>query len=83
MIDEIDTINDTGDWDELDAFYERYQDRFVTEYAATNPGEDLAETFAVFVLNERPTGSTIADQKLNLLWADPEMVSLRDEIRWN
>ena len=37
------------------AFYVKYQDRFVTNYAATNPGEDIAEVFATFVTrNDKP-----------------------------
>jgi hypothetical protein len=66
-----------------DAFYEEHKDRFVTDYAASNPGEDLAETFTHFVIEDRPTGDSIADQKVQLLWADPDMVSLRDQIRAN
>ena len=45
----------------LDDFWRQNQDSFVTDYAATNPGEDLAETFTVFVLSPRPTGDRIAD----------------------
>ncbi len=62
--------------------YDRYPDRFVTEYAATNPGEDVAEVFSVFVTqNNRPTGNSIADQKIRLMYEYPELVTLRDHIR--
>ena len=64
-------------------FYERHRDSFVTDYATTNPVEDLAETFAVFVTTDRPTGSTVADQKIELLWNDADMVALRTQIRAN
>lgn len=83
MQDDLARINDTGDWDAIDQFYTDNADQFVTDYAATNPVEDLAETFTAFVLEERPTGTTIATQKVELLWGDPEMVALRDEIRAN
>ena len=83
MQDDLARINDTGDWDAIDQFYADNADQFVTDYAATNPVEDLAETFTAFVLEERPTGTTIATQKVELLWGDPEMVALRDEIRAN
>ena len=83
MQDDLARINDTGDWDAIDQFYADNADQFVTDYAATNPVEDLAETFTAFVLEERPTGSNIADQKVEMLWGDPEMVALRDEIRAN
>ena len=81
MVDEVRAIEASGDWDAGWDFYEKYADRFVTDYAATNPAEDLAETFTVFVLEDRPTGDTIADQKVQFLWADPDMVELRDRIR--
>jgi hypothetical protein len=80
MRDEIDRINDTDDWDALDKFYEENSDSFVTDYAVTNPVEDLAETFTEFVLKDRPSGSTVADQKVQMLWGDPDLVSLREEI---
>lgn len=64
------------------AMYDKYPDRFVTEYAATNPGEDVAEVFTVFVTQDNmPAGNTIADQKVRALYNYPELVSLRDEIR--
>jgi hypothetical protein len=59
----------------------RPRDQFVTDYAATNPAEDLAETFTIFVTEDRPTGDTIADQKVQLLWADADLVELRAQIR--
>ena len=81
QIDEIFTAQENEDWDALDRFYEEHQDDFVTDYATTNPAEDLAETFTVFVLNDRPTGDTIADQKVEFLWNDPDLVELRERIR--
>jgi len=64
--------------------YEKYQDRFHTDYAATNPGEDVAEVFTHFVMtNEIPPGTTIAEQKVRLLFEYPELVSLRKKIREN
>lgn len=83
MLDQIEELYENEDYDGLDAFYEQNKDRFVTDYAASNPGEDLAETFTHFVLEDRPTGNTIADQKVQLLWADPDLVELRDQIRAN
>ncbi len=83
QIDEIARLHDAEDYDGLEAFYDEHRDDFVTDYATTNPAEDLAETFAVFVTEERPTGNTIADQKVNMLWSDPDMVTLRTEILAN
>ena len=50
-------------------FYQVYKKQFVTSYAATNPDEDFAESFTVFVLTEKPTKSTIADQKILFFYA--------------
>jgi len=64
--------------------YERYPDRFSTEYAATNPGEDVAEVFTVFVIKDKaPRGQSIADKKIQALYEYPELVKLREEIRSN
>lgn len=64
----------------LDDFYSKYRDRFVTDYAATNPEEDIAESFTFFVLSPRPTGETIANEKILFFYSYPELVALRDEI---
>lgn len=61
-------------------FWKKHKDEFVSQYAATNPAEDLAETFARFVTRPAPTGTAIADQKLNFFWSDPLMVALRNQI---
>ncbi len=63
-------------------FYQKYGDRFVTDYAASNPGEDIAEVFTVFVVQDQaPSGTTIADKKIQLMYDFPELVSLRNQIR--
>ncbi len=86
-LDELNRMEDIEDEDEyydaMNEFYERHRDEFVTDYAASNPAEDLAEVFAHFVLEERPSGSSIADEKVRLLWDDPSMVELRDQMRAN
>ena len=81
LIDELFLAEADADWEAWDAFSQRHADRFVTDYAASNPAEDLAETFTAFVLDPRPTGATIADEKLRFLWNDPGMVELRSRIR--
>lgn len=62
-------------------FYDQYQDRFVSEYAATNPGEDIAETFAHFILQEKPAGDTIAEQKILFFYEFEPLVKMRTHIR--
>ena len=71
------------DFDALDNFHRKYRDQFVTAYAATNPAEDIAETFAVFVTQDIPTGNSIADQKVQFLYDFNELVVIRQRIRDN
>ncbi len=59
----------------------RFPGRFVSEYAGTAPDEDLAEVFTFFVFSDRPTGDSIVDQKLLMMWETPGMVELREQIR--
>lgn len=65
----------------LENFYIKYQDRFVTDYAATNPEEDMAETFVFFVIKDKPTGTSIADQKIRFFWNYPALLMLRSFVR--
>ncbi len=87
MIDEVDGIYMIEDEDEyfdaLDTFLAEHEGAFVTEYAATNPGEDLADTIAVFILTDRPDGDEVRDDKVRFLWDDPVFVELRERIRAN
>ncbi len=77
----IDSIQDDVRRDSrLDDFFHRYSDRFVDSYAATSPSEDIAETWAYYILNPKPVGSSIADQKLRFFYEYPELVSLREQI---
>lgn len=82
--DEWNEINleedDDAYYEKLDDFYNKYQDQFVTDYAATNPEEDMAEAWAFFVLGPRPAGDTIAEQKILFFYNYPELVELRSTI---
>ncbi|MCE9646074.1 MAG: hypothetical protein K8S20_08755 [Chloroflexi bacterium] len=64
-------------------FYLKHEDQFVREYAATNIREDLAESFMHFVLEPRPAGTGIADQKILFLYNFPELVSMRRQMIQN
>jgi len=71
-----------------DAAYDRYDKNptdFVNDYAATNPVEDLAETFAHFVLEDKPKNcdATVADKEKCSLYEFSELVTMRDNIRVN
>ena len=54
---------------------------YVSRYGANYFHEDIAETFALFVLGGEPQGSTVAEEKLRFFWQNEDMVALRGEIR--
>lgn len=63
--------------------YEGNEDDFVTDYAATNPGEDIAESFTYFVLKQKASGDSLADKKINFFYDYTSLVNLRERIRMN
>jgi len=63
--------------------YEDAPESFITDYAATNPGEDIAESFTYFVLRSKPDWNTIADKKLRFFYDYKQLDSLRKQIRSN
>ncbi|PID82315.1 MAG: hypothetical protein CSB16_01760 [Clostridiales bacterium] len=65
----------------LTEFFESRETEFVTEYAATNPEEDFAESFAYFVNGDKPTDNSVKSQKILFFYEYPEFVSMRDDIR--
>jgi hypothetical protein len=67
-------------YEKLDDFYYQYEDQFLTDYAATNPAEDIAESFGFFVFAEKPAGNSIAEQKILFFYQFPELVAMRTEI---
>lgn len=64
----------------LDNFYEMNQDQFVSEYASTSPIEDIAESWAFFVLSPKPELNSIANEKILFFYEYPELVELRTKI---
>lgn len=62
-------------------FYDRHKNSFVDEYASTDPSEDIAETFSYFVLNDKPKGNSIKDQKINFFYKYKDLVELRNQLR--
>lgn len=81
---EWDDINYIEDEDEyyaaLDDFYAAYETEFVSDYAATSPEEDIAESWTQFVLQPKPTDDSIAGQKVLFFYDYPELVKPRAEI---
>lgn len=67
-------------YERLDAFYNKYQDQFVTDYAVTNPEEDIAESWSFFVLGPQPAADSVADEKVLFFYQYPELVDLREQI---
>jgi hypothetical protein len=72
--------NEDAYYARLDEFYHNHQDQFLTNYAATNPEEDMAETWAFFVLGSKPAGDTIAEKKILFFYQYPELAQLRLEM---
>lgn len=70
-------------YEALDKFYYKYEDHFVTNYAVTSPEEDIAESFAFFVLAPRPAGDTIAEEKMLFFYEYPELAQVRNQIVTN
>ena len=66
--------------EELDV-YRGNEDNFISEYAATNPAEDIAESFTYFVLKPTPSGNSGADKKLRFFYNYKELENLRKLIR--
>ena len=64
----------------LSDFYQEYADQFVSEYAATSPEEDLAESFLYFIFSPQPSRNTVSAQKIRFFYEFPELVALRDRI---
>ena len=66
---------------ETDEFYEGREDEYVTEYAASRPVEDVAESFTEFILRKKPTGTKEKDEKVLFFYKYPELVELRERMR--
>ncbi len=65
----------------VEQFYQEHSDAFITEYAATNLGEDIAESFTAFVLQAKPTATTAKDRKITFFYNYPELVAMREHMR--
>lgn len=75
-------------WKELDiesgaSLHFDKPDLFVDQYSSQNVNEDIAESFMLFVLSNRPTGNSIAEQKIQFFYSYPELVKVRNSIREN
>lgn len=62
-------------------FYLQNEEDFVSDYAATNIGEDFAESFMTYVLEDDWSPSTPTGAKLSFFDDYPELVELRQQMR--
>lgn len=87
IYDEWLKIDDEQDEEEyveqLEDFYDKYEADFVSDYAVTSPGEDIAETWTYFVLTPKPAGDMLAHQKVLFFYGYPRLVRLRGRILEN
>lgn len=78
---DVDQIMDEDEYYEaLNQFYTDHADEFVSDYAPTSPAEDIAETFSFFILEPKPGGETLAEQKILFFYEFPELVELRSQM---
>ena len=63
--------------------YSAHPTHYVSRYGANYFHEDIADTFAVFVLGDTPQEDTVAAEKLRFFAQDGEMAGLRRAIRDN
>lgn len=64
-------------------FYLRHLNDFASEYCSTSPAEDIAESFALFVLEDKPQGNSLPEQKIRFFYEFNEFIEIRKEIREN
>lgn len=62
-------------------FYLANEEDFVSDYAATNLGEDFAESFMTFVIEDDWSPDSPTGAKLEFFTQYPELVELREQMR--
>jgi|AntRauTorckE6833_2_1112554.scaffolds.fasta_scaffold06473_3 hypothetical protein len=79
MLDDLQSVQVGSRFDQGD-FYDRYESQFVSEYAATDPAEDFAESFTWYVYGEMAPQGSVADQKIEFFYQFRYVQGLADEI---
>lgn len=79
MLNELQSIQ-TGSSNTQADFYDRYESQFVSEYAATDPAEDFAESFTWYVYGEMAPSGSVADEKIEFFDRFSYTQVLADEI---
>lgn len=72
---------DNADADLGYEFYLAHEDDFVSDYAATNVVEDIAECFMTWVVEDSPSGDSMVGAKLAFFEQFPELTAIRERIR--
>ena len=57
------------------------ESKFVSEYASSSPEEDIAESFAFYVLGANHSDASIREQKMNFFNSYPEIIKIRNDMR--
>jgi len=80
--DKIDRMpNESRRLRKLFSFYQKYEEDFLTDYAAESPEEDLAESWYFFVIQDKPTANLNKNKKILFFYQFEELLLLRKEIR--
>ena len=72
---------DNSDEDTAWAFYQKHEDDFVDDYAATSVVEDVAESFMTWVVEDDASGDSSVAKKLEFFNDYPDLVTIRERIR--
>ncbi|QZY53665.1 hypothetical protein [Crassaminicella profunda] len=76
-------VDEYGENQALIDFYEKHKNEYVSDYASTNIEEDIAESFMQFVVENKPKGDTVAEQKILFFYQFKELRKIREDIRLN
>ena len=57
------------------------ESKFVSEYASSSPEEDIAESFAFYVLGANHSDASTREQKMNFFNSYPEVIKIRSDMR--
>lgn len=79
MLDDLQSVQAGSRFAQAD-FYNRYESQFVSEYAATDPAEDFAESFVWYVYGEMAPRGSVADKKIEFFDRFSFTQALADEI---
>ena len=68
-------------WYDEKSVYKNNENDFITEYASTNPEEDIAESFVAYMLDINPKVGSLAEDKIQFFDEYSDMVKLQSFIQ--